>query len=75
MIDYRLSFFELFVVLTVMALFYIVVMTVHSGISLRSTLTFVVFACVLCFGSSMATAVFKFSKFLRQFPREAGSAR
>ncbi len=70
MIDYRLSFFELFVVLTVMALLYIVVMTVHSGISLRSTLTFILFACVLSFGSSMATAISRFSRFLRQFPRE-----
>jgi hypothetical protein len=76
MIDYRLSFFESLVVWIVMAMFYVVVIALHNGIaSLGSHLTVLLFGLVICFGSSIVLAGMKFSRFLRQFPREAGSAR
>jgi hypothetical protein len=71
MIDYRLSFFESLVVWIAMALFYFVVIALHNGIaSLRSNLTVLLSGLVLCFGSGIAFAAMKFSRFLRQFPRE-----
>jgi hypothetical protein len=73
MIDYRLSFFELLVVLTAMALLYLVVIPLRSGLSLTSTLGIVLFFSVVSFGANIATTAFKFSRFLRQFPREAES--
>jgi hypothetical protein len=71
MIDYRLSFFELFVVTTLAILSSVVAIAFHRGIaSLRSDLYLVLFACVLNFGLNVVMATSRFSRFLRQFPRE-----
>jgi len=76
MIDYRLSFYEFFVVTILIFLMYLVAIAFHGGIvALRSTLYVMLFALVIYFGANMAAAVFKFSRFLRQFSRETGSAR
>jgi hypothetical protein len=72
MIDYRLSFFELFVVTTLAVLSAVVTLAFHGGIaSLRSHLYVLLFVCVLNFGVTTVRATSKFSRFLRQFPREA----
>lgn len=71
MIDYRLSFLELFVVIAVMILVAAAGIAFRSGISsLRSNLSVLVFACVIIFGGSIAQSTLRFSRFLRQFPRE-----
>jgi hypothetical protein len=71
MIDYRLSFFELFVVTTLAILSAVVTLAFHDGIaSLRPHLSVVLFVCVLNFGVTTVRATSKFSRFLRQFPRE-----
>jgi hypothetical protein len=71
MIDYRLSFFEHFVVTTLAILSAVVALAFRVGIaSLRSNLYVVLFACVLSFGVTIVRATSKFSRFLRQFPRE-----
>jgi hypothetical protein len=75
MIDYRLNFSELFGVLTVMALIYLIDFAFRGGIaSLKSNIFVLVFACVLIFGSSIVMATSRFSRFLRQFPRELGDS-
>jgi hypothetical protein len=71
MIDYRLSFFELFVVTTLAALSSVVALAFRGGIaSLRSNLYVLLFACALSFGVTIVRATSKFSRFLRQFPRD-----
>jgi hypothetical protein len=75
MIDYRLSFFELFAVTTVIVLIFIVAGGFRAALSLKANLAMTVFIWLLYFGSNICLAVFRFSKFLRQFPREAGSAQ
>ena len=71
MIDYRLSFFEFFVLMVVMFAIYSIVIVSHSGVaSARFNVSALLFFVVLCFGVGMARAVFEFSRFLRQFPRE-----
>jgi hypothetical protein len=75
MIDYRLRFFELFVVTTLAVLSSVVALAFRVGIaSLRSNLYVLLSACVLGFGVTIVRATSKFSRFLRQFPREARSA-
>jgi hypothetical protein len=76
MIDYRLNFLELFVVTTLAVLMYLVVIALHpETASLRSNLYVFLFGLAIYFGGNMILAVSRFSGFLRQFPREAGSAR
>ena len=70
MIDYRLSFFERFVAMIVMAMMGLVVIALGNGVaSSRSILPLLLFAFVLGFGVIIAQAVLEFSRFLRQFPR------
>src|SRR5258708_26267066 len=76
MIDYRLSFYEFFVVTILIFPMYLLAISFHAGIvTLRANLYVMAFVFVIYFGANIAAAVFKFSRFLRQFPREAGSAR
>jgi cytochrome c biogenesis protein CcdA len=76
MIDYRLSFFELLVATTLAVLSSVVALAFRGGIaSLRSNLYVLLFAYVLIFGVTIVRAASKFSRFLRKFPREAGSTR
>ena len=76
MIDYRLSFFDRFVVMIAMATMCFVVIALRHGTALlRSILPLTLFAFVLGFGVIIMQAVYEFSRFLRQFPREAGSAK
>jgi hypothetical protein len=71
MIDYRLSFFEFFVLMVVMFAVYAIVIVSHSPVaSARFNVYLLLFALVLFFGVGMVRAVFEFSRFLRQFPRE-----
>ena len=68
MIDYRLSFFEVFVVLIAMTPMYMLAMISRGGIaSLRIGLPWLLLAVVVCFGGGMTRSVFEFSRFLRQF--------
>jgi hypothetical protein len=76
MIDYRLSFYEFFVVTILIFPMYLLAIAFHGGIvPLRSNLYVMLFVFVIYFGGNMAAATSKFSKFLRQFPREVGSTR
>ena len=69
MIDYSLSFYEFFVVTILIFPMYLLAIAFHGGIvPLRSNLYVMLFVFVIYFGGNMAVAVFKFSKFLRQFP-------
>jgi hypothetical protein len=71
MIDYRLSFFELFVVTAAMILFSAVDIASRGGTAwLRSNFSVLLFAWVITFFGSMVQATLRFSKFLRQFPRQ-----
>jgi hypothetical protein len=71
MIDYRVSFYELFVVTTLMALIYLVAIAFRSGIaSFRSNLP-LLFVFVIYFAANIAISQFKFSRFLGQFPRQS----
>ena len=75
MIDYRLSFFELFVVIALAVLVSAVDIVSRGGIaSLGSNLYVLVFACVIIFGGSIVQSTLRFSRFLRQFPREPGDS-
>jgi hypothetical protein len=75
MIDYRLSFFELIVVTTLAVLSSVFALAFHGGIAfLRSHVSVVLFACALSFGLNTAVATSRFSRFLRQFPREVGDS-
>ena len=76
MIDYRLRFFESLILWIIMAMFYFIVIGLQNGTTyLRSHLTVLLFGMVLCFGSGIVLSAIRFSRFLRQFPREAGPAR
>ena len=75
MIDYSLSFYEFFVVTILMFLVYLIAIAFRGGIvPLRSNLYVMLFVFVIYFGANIAAAVFKFSRFLRQFPRELGDS-
>jgi hypothetical protein len=75
MIDYRLSFFELFVVTTLIALIVIGPITFRRGIvTITSNLFLLLTVFVLYFGGNAAIATSRFSGFLRQFPREPGDS-
>jgi hypothetical protein len=74
MIDYRLSFFELFVVMALTILVFAAEVASRGGIvPLRSTLYVMLFVLVIYFGANMAAATSKFSRFLRQFPARENS--
>ena len=75
MIDYRLSFFELFVVMALAVPVFAVEVVSRGGIaSLRSNLYVLLFAYVIGFGGSIVQSTLRFSRFLRQFPREPGDS-
>jgi hypothetical protein len=75
MIDYSLSFYEFFVVTILMFLVYLIAIAFRGGIvPLRSNLYVMLFVLVIYFGANIAASVFKFSRFLRQFPRELGDS-
>ncbi len=70
MIDYRLSFFEFFVVMALAIPVFAVQVASRGGIaSLRSNLPVLLFVYVIYFGINIIVAVSRFSRFLRQFPR------
>ena len=74
MVDYWLSFAQLFILGIASALFYL-----SASIGRNQPLTQTVFVSAIIsmgiFAGNAAVGVSRFSKFLRQFPREAGSAR
>ena len=73
MIDYRVSFFELFIVTAAMILVSAVDIASRGETAwLRSNFSLLLLAWVIIFFSSMVQATLRFSKFLRQFPREEG---
>ncbi len=75
MIDYRLSFFELFVVMALAVPVFAIGVVSRGGIpSLRSNLYVLLFAYVIGFGASIVRSTLRFSRFLRKFPREPGDS-
>jgi len=71
MIDYRLSFFEPFVVAFGSVAVCSVVLALQHGIALvRSIVPLLLIVLVFSLGVRILRTVFEFSRFLRQFPRE-----